>query len=263
MKIKEFFKKVLNWNVFLICVILLIMAAGIILIVKSGNSSNDIALGCGTGLISSGIVSLIIEIIHITSTMTTNKNLRTLFYSNIKQFISEFLYYASFYLDKENLTTLEMLDYESKLYKINPKKFIKLSQKKQDKLLGDIHFLIKQRRNFKLFFEQIDVRMYESVIHGIIDIGTEKLIEYMIYDYNWIVRSFNDGKSLDVIPEAYSNLLKSVSDLIEKDKNLSMFNLIKFYSVKENKNIAGHIKEKDFKKLKKQDQTYLSQFSIN
>ena len=149
MKIKDFFKKVLNWNVFLICVILLIMAAGIILIVKSGNSSNDIALGCGTGLISSGIVSLIIELIHITSTMTTNKNLRTLFYSNIKQFISEFLYYASFYLDKGNLTTLEMLEYESKLYKINTENFAKLSQKKQDKLLSDIHFLVKQRRKMK------------------------------------------------------------------------------------------------------------------
>lgn len=263
MKIKQFFKRFLNWNVFLISVILLIMATGIVLIVKSGDSSNNIALGCGTGLISSGIVSLIVELIHITSTMTTNKRLRALFYNNIKQFISEFLYYASFYLDKSNLTTLEMLDYESKYYKIKPEKFIKLSQKKQDKLLSDIHFLVKQRRNFKLFFEQIDIRMYESVIHGVIDIETEKRIEYLIYDYNWIVNSFNDGKSLDVIPEAYSNLLKSVSDLIEKDKQLSMFNIIKFYSVKENKKIAGHIKEKDFKKLSKQDQTYLYQFSID
>ena len=96
-----------------------------------------------------------------------------------------------------------------------------------------------------------------------IDIETEKLIEYLTYDYNWIVNSFNDGKSLAVIPEAYSNLLKSVSYLIEKDKNLSMFKLIKFYSVKEDKIIAGHIKEKDYKKLKKQDKIYLYQFSID
>ena len=57
----------------------------------------------------------------------------------------------------------------------------------------------------------------------VLDIETEKRIEYLIYDYNWIVNSFNDGKSLDVIPEAYSNLLKSVSVLPKNEYRLKVY----------------------------------------
>ena len=86
--------------------------------------------------------------------------------------------------------------------------------------------------------------------------------ENIIYDYKWIVESFNEGGYLDNIPDIYSFLLKSVCLLIENDKNLHMFKNICFYSVEESKSIAGFIKEKDYKKLREQDKLYFSNFSI-
>lgn len=258
----NFLKKLLNWNTLLLTVILLIMVVGFVLIARSGDSSNNIALGCGTGLVSSGIVSLIVELIHLISAFSINKNLRNLFYNNIKKFISEFLYYASFLLDKESLNTIDMLKYQSEQYKNKAKTFDNLSPQKQKKILDDVHFLVKQRRNFKLFLSNINNTMYESAIHGIIDINTEKYLENIIYDYNWIVESFNEGRFYDNIPDIYGFLLKSVCLLIENDKNLNMFKHICFYSVEESKGIPGFIKEQDYKKLSEQDKRYLSYFSI-
>ena len=79
--------------------------------------------------------------------------------SDVKKFVAEFLYYSSFLLDKSNLKTIEMLEYQSEQYKEKFKKFTRFSYEKQIKIMDDVHFLVKQRKNFKFFLNNINNRM--------------------------------------------------------------------------------------------------------
>lgn len=260
MKLKEKLKTLLNWNSFLLLIIFLLMIAGFVLIVISGETSNNIALGCGSGLISSGIVSSIIEITHIISIYTQNKKLKDDFYYKVKNFISVFLYYASFCLEKEQHSPIEMLEYQSKHYKDTSSSFNKLPLSQQTLLFNEIRFKTESRRIFKLYLSQINNYLYESVIHGIITPENKDLLEYIIHDYNNIIEDFNENASYSEIADSYVYLLNSVALLIEKDENLKMFKLISFHKKNSSTLIYGRIKKEDYKYLSKQDMTILHNY---
>ncbi len=250
----------LSLNNCLIILNIFILGLGIFFIIKANDSLNSVYISVGTGLLTSGIVSLLVEIIHIISSHNTKQNLKALFYSDVKKFVAEFLYYSSFLLDKSNLKTIEMLEYQSEQYKEKFKKFTKFSYEKQIKIMDDVHFLVKQRKNFKFFLNNINNRLYASAINGIIDLEIEKLLENIIYDYNWIIEIFNDNRITEAIPDTYHFLLNSVKTLIEKDENLSFFKFIEYYSIKENSKDAGFVKKEYLKKVNKKDLSYLHYF---
>lgn len=259
-KITKKLKCIFSLNNCLIILNIFILGLGTFFIIQANDSLNSIYVSIGTGLLTSGIVSLLVEIIHIISSHNTKQNLKALFYSDVKKFIAEFLYYSSFLLDKSNLKTIEMLEYQSEQYKSKYRKFNRLTREKQIKIMDDVHYLVKQRKNFKFFLNNINNRLYASAINGIIDIEIEKLLENIIYDYNWIVEIFNDNRITEAVPDTYHFLLNSVKVLIEKDNNLSFFKFIEYYSIKENSKDAGFVKKEYLKKIDKKDLSYLHYF---
>ncbi len=145
---KKFFKSVFSLNGCLIILNIIILALGIFFIIKANDTLNNVYISIGTGLLTSGIVSLFVEIIHIVSNINRKKNLKQLFYVDVKKFIAEFLFYSSFLLDKPNLKTIEMLKYQSKQYNEKVRKFHRYSNQTRYKIMDDINFLVNQRKNF-------------------------------------------------------------------------------------------------------------------
>lgn len=246
------------WDGVLISIILLLLTAGIVLTVLSKESLNNIAISCGTGLISSSIVSLIIEIIHMSSVVSRKKGLKKIFYNNLKKFISEFLYYSSFFLKQDNLHTIEMLNCQSKKYLKIAREYSNLSDDDKDRIKTDLDFFVTKRLNFKLILSCINNSMYESALHDIIDTNTLQCLEGIMYDYYRITDAICDTRTIGLAPYIYSCLLSSVGHLIEEDHNLDMYKYIRFYGTKEEGTPGVYTNKKKWNELSEQDKRFLT-----